>query len=120
MNTIPQRIKHLTYSLKISVAAFEKNIGASNGTIATAITKDSNISGAILNKILIRYTELSPDWLITGTGPMLRSEIKGTGAQDAKDALIISLQQEKIVRLEQDLQNCKAEKKVSKDNPVDV
>ena len=125
MNSIPQRIKQLAKELNLSISAFEKQIGSSNNTIGTAIHKDSNISGAIINKILIRYTELSPDWLITGTGSMMRGEKNKVIVHDQKDALIIldkikiiDLQNEVIAglkiekkRLEIDLALCEASKK---------
>lgn len=113
MNSIPQRIKYLINKYNLNVAAFEKQIGASNSTIASAINKDSNISGGILNKILIRYTEISPDWLMTGTGPMLRNspEVKENVQTIADKDKIIASQDIIISLLQKNLADCEASKK---------
>ena len=70
--SIPVRIKELIQEKKMNVSSFEKKIGVGNNSIGTIILKDSNVSGSILSKILNEFKDISADWLLTGTGEMLR------------------------------------------------
>ena len=54
----------------ISFNFFEKNIGASKSY--TSNTKD--ISAKVVSNILRIYPELSPEWVLTGEGSMLKKE----------------------------------------------
>lgn len=67
-----ERIKYFIKSIGISVALFEKNCGLSNGSVnkmadGTRTTTLDNISKA--------YPQLNMNWLKTGEGEMLNSEI---------------------------------------------
>ena len=49
---------------------FEKNIGASKSYISNT----KNISAKVVSNILRIYPELSPEWVLTGEGSMLKKE----------------------------------------------
>ena len=62
-------IKIFCKSIGITVKMFEKSIGASNGYVANT-TK--GIGNERLQKIIETYSNLNPEWLLTGKGEMLR------------------------------------------------
>jgi len=68
--TVKDRIKTYCKAENITVSAFEKAIGASNGYV-------NNISRSIgldyLNALIEKYSNLNIEWLLTGKGDMLRS-----------------------------------------------
>jgi len=70
---IGARVKQIIDSKGFSIMGFEKEIGAGNNTIGTSIKRNSNFSSSILSKILNRYPEINPGWLLTGTGEMIVS-----------------------------------------------
>jgi len=74
--SISKRIKSIIDHYDISVRSFEKSIGASNNSIQTTIKRNADIKSATINKILQVYPDINPDWLLTGTGDMLKSEQK--------------------------------------------
>jgi transcriptional regulator with XRE-family HTH domain len=73
MNSIALRIKQLIDEKKLNISSFERKIGVGNNSIGTIINKNSNVSGAILSKILNSYNDVNANWLITGKGEMLTS-----------------------------------------------
>jgi hypothetical protein len=54
-----------------SVNAFEKECNVAAGTIAKTITNNSNIGIDKIQKILQRYSDINPNWLIKGLGNKL-------------------------------------------------
>lgn len=54
----------------ISFNFFKKNIGASKSYISNT----KNISAKVVSNILRIYPELSPEWVLTGEGSMLKKE----------------------------------------------
>jgi hypothetical protein len=69
---ISSRIKDLISEKNLSISAFELEINAGNSSVLRIIQRDSNVSGNILTKILNRYSEISPEWLILGKGSMYK------------------------------------------------
>lgn len=60
----------------IKVATFEKQICVANQTIRKALTNNTSITTAVLEKILISFPELNANWLLTGKGSMLNDSAK--------------------------------------------
>ena len=61
----------LNYS-NLTTYAFEKKIGVSNATVSKILKKANLPSYDIIAKILINYPEIDGNWLITGSGEMLK------------------------------------------------
>ena len=61
----------------ISVLSFEKSIGT-RSTIDKAIKNNSNLRSDILAKIIETYTDINPEWLLTGKGKMLSSDSRSS------------------------------------------
>lgn len=79
----------------LNIYAFERSVGLSNNTIRKKLDSGRNNMGTdTLQAILKTYPDLSADWLLLGTGEMLRQE-KETDAT----TIIIKQQQQTITEL---------------------
>lgn len=77
--------------------------GISNGLIGKARKKRGSLSQENISKILCCYSDLSADWLLTGRGDMLKTEIEGGSVStkivyksDPRDAEILAANKETI------------------------
>lgn len=68
------RIKKIVDYENISIRAFEQKIGASNGLIRKAITNNTDIQGKWLSIIVENYPHINSEWLLTGSGEMLKEK----------------------------------------------
>lgn len=62
------RVAEIIQDKKLSVSHFERQINAANGTISTALRKESSLKDETLNKILEVFPEIGAEWLLTGRG----------------------------------------------------
>ena len=70
------RIKEYIDYKNISVSAFEKSLGMSNASFSKCLKSGKGIGTDKLENILNIYPDISPDWLLTGEGSMLRTAEK--------------------------------------------
>lgn len=68
------RIKQFIESQGISISAFEQKIGASDGMIRRAIKNKTDIQSKWLVLMSDNYPDLNTEWLITGTGDMIKKQ----------------------------------------------
>lgn len=73
MSSLAERIGQLANNEGISIFELERVIGASKGTVYKAIQKNTDIQAKWISKIVENYTLYSPDWLLTGSGEMIRA-----------------------------------------------
>jgi chaperonin cofactor prefoldin len=66
------RIKQFIDYKKISLRSFELSIEMSNGSFTSQLKNGKTIGVDKLEKILQKYDDLNPDWVLTGNGTMLR------------------------------------------------
>ena len=71
---ILDRIKQFIDSEGIAISAFEKSIGMSNASFGKSLRSGGAIGTDKLENILKTYPSLSPNWLLTGEGSMLKVE----------------------------------------------
>ncbi|MDB2606705.1 hypothetical protein N9Y48_02875 [Zobellia sp.] len=71
-----ERISILISYYRTNISAFEKECGLSNNSIGSAIRRNTSIKDETLNRVLIAYPKVNPEWLLTGEGEMLRGENK--------------------------------------------
>jgi hypothetical protein len=69
--SIKQRLDLIVKELGLSGRAFEKECGLANGSYSSI---RDGVGADKLNKIMIRYPQISADWLICGTGEMMKKE----------------------------------------------
>ena len=73
------RVIHYIDNKGINNSSFEKICGLSNGYLGTQLKRNADLGEGVLNKILDNCLDMSPEWLLTGKGSMLKDEaIKGT------------------------------------------
>ena len=68
---VSKRVGEFIEASGISYYAFENSVGASRGAISKAVKEEKSIGSNVLEKILAKYPQLSPEWLLTGKGNML-------------------------------------------------
>lgn len=73
MDFTASRIEQIARYEGISVGELERTIGASKGVISRAIKNGTDIQAKWLQLIVEIYPNYSPEWLLTGRGPMLRT-----------------------------------------------
>ena len=71
---ILDRIKLYIDTKGISIAAFEKSVGMSNASFSKSLKNNGAIGTDKLENILSVYPDISPEWLLTGQGDMLKEE----------------------------------------------
>lgn len=71
---ILDRIKLYIDTKGISIAAFEKSAGMSNASFSKSLKNNGAIGTDKLENILSIYSDISPEWLLTGQGDMLKEE----------------------------------------------
>lgn len=71
---VSRRVGQFIEATGISYYAFENSIGASRGAISKAVKDEKSIGSNVLEKIITRYPQLNPNWLLTGSGDMLLPE----------------------------------------------
>ena len=96
MSDIIERIKQIIRYKEVSERQFCKEIGVANGFLS----KVKDVGCSKLNKILYTYPEIDENWLLTGTGEMLKnaeehtSDINNNDMEEAYKAAIRSMAKE--------------------------
>jgi len=107
---ILERLKEYIDFKGISISAFEKSIGMGNASFGKSLKNNGAIGTDKLEKILIQYTDISFEWLLTGRGQMIKTSgvLNDNQAtyQDKKDLLLNLDAQNKLL---EDNQSARAE-----------
>jgi transcriptional regulator with XRE-family HTH domain len=74
-DTIGERIKHFRMNLRYKVGEFAKIIGISQGSLSDIENSKTKPSADTLGSI-VRHTDIEPNWLIAGFGPMKKYTFK--------------------------------------------
>lgn len=72
-NKAINRVATLIEHFNIPINRFEREIDVSMNVIQSALKRGSSLKDEVLNKILDKYPEVSPLWLLRGEGRMLRN-----------------------------------------------
>jgi transcriptional regulator with XRE-family HTH domain len=75
---IISRLSEYVDSQGLSFNKIAQKIGVSNSYFSKMVKSNGSLGEDIIRKILLEYENVSPDWLLTGDGPMLRTEPKKT------------------------------------------
>lgn len=90
MKKIIDRLSEYIDIKGISLNAFDKSVGASNGYIGKQIKNKASIGGDMLEKISCIYEDLNIGWLITGKGTMLYNEAPEIASESPLDTKVNS------------------------------
>lgn len=71
--SVLDRVVELCEYKGFTIKSFEKEMGFSNASISAQVKKNGTIGADRVEKILLKYPEVSPSWLILGVGDMLAS-----------------------------------------------
>jgi transcriptional regulator with XRE-family HTH domain len=71
MSTVIERIKELCSQMRISENKLASEIGVNTQTLNNYTTGKRNVSYDVVDKILVRFPQVSAEWLIRGIGNML-------------------------------------------------
>lgn len=82
-DTTLSRLKQYLDYKGITNRAFEMQFGFSNGSFASQLKKGRTIGVDRLENILHEYKDINIDWLLTGSGPMLRQSEPSRGVSYA-------------------------------------
>ena len=69
-------IEYIIDSERLSISAFERQIGVGRNSISTSLRKKSSISHEVIKKIHIHFPNYSVDWIIFGNDNESEVEIK--------------------------------------------
>lgn len=70
--TITRRLQKFMEYKNLNANKITVDAGLSVGLIGRAIKNDSGLNSDTVEKILIAYAELSPEWFVSGNGEMLK------------------------------------------------
>lgn len=91
MGKILSRIQEIADKKAITITALETKLGASKGVLSRALRNDTDIQSKWLQIIVENYPDISPSWLLTGEGPMLKEDtdnvVKASKAEPSADGL---------------------------------
>ncbi|MFC0182120.1 Phage repressor protein C, contains Cro/C1-type HTH and peptisase s24 domains [Pseudarcicella hirudinis] len=71
MNSVIERIGHFLEVRNYPPTRLEAELGLSNGSLSKSIKTRKNIGSESLAKIVNKFEELNPQWILTGKGEML-------------------------------------------------
>jgi hypothetical protein len=105
MGKIVERIGVYAEKRKISIRRIEQEIGASNGTLAKAISKGKDVLAEWVSVFVQKYPEVNPVWLLTGEGTMLRDsdDVSAQFPDSPKENFLLRIQHlEEMVKIQQE------------------
>lgn len=74
MCKVLERIKTYIDYKGITISTFEKSVGMSNSSFGKQLKNKGAIGSDKLENILSTYSDLSPEWLFTGNGEMIKPQ----------------------------------------------
>ena len=78
---IHDRIEHIILQEKLSIAAFERQIGVGRNSLSTSLRKQSVISHEVIIKIFEHFPRYSLDWMFFGNKKPEDIEIEKLSAE---------------------------------------
>lgn len=79
---IVKRLKEYIDSKGIAVSAFERSIGMSNNSFGKSLKNNGSIGSDKIENVLRIYTDINPEWLMTGKGSMFKQSRSGVSIGD--------------------------------------
>lgn len=113
MEDIRERfIKILNECYNGNQSQIASKLGLTQGHISNIVNRGSKPSADIIAKI-VEVSDISPDWLLTGEGSMLKSESSSQGSQQSSsDYTLIAELKKEISALKDENNQLKGENKI--------
>ena len=83
--TIRDRIKLIIIKTSLNDNAFAKRIGVTQSVIASMFKRETEPSAKVIVNILHSFPEISAEWLLRGTGPMLLSDSREVRSENSNN-----------------------------------
>lgn len=108
-----QRLKDFLEFKGLTFASLERELSVANGTFGRALKSSGSFASSTLEKILMKYPDLSAEWLLRGEGDMQRAleKLKPAVRQAAREVqnsddfkMVIAYQRDLIDKLVATLQ----------------
>ena len=109
-----EKIEKILLYLGISPSQFADDLGVQRSGISHILSERNKPSLEFIQKVLLKYKEINPEWLMTGKGEMLRGSVQRS---------LFSLTPEQIsnpVSQETPLENKKVDAIVSEQKQIDL
>lgn len=88
----------------LTAAKFADEIGVQRSGISHILSGRNNPSFDLIIRILKRYPDISTDWLIQGTGSMLKDQGETSGQTNVQDTLPFEMTAAPEITVKQDTQ----------------
>lgn len=75
MSAVLKRIKVVAEQEGVSITALEATIGASKGVFSRALANGTDIQSKWLVRLVEKYPQYAPEWLLTGQGDMRKGDV---------------------------------------------
>lgn len=113
-----ERIQLIMKSRNLGAAQFADEIGVQRSSVSHILTGRNNPSLDIIQKILQRFNEINSDWILTGNGAMLKSDIdKSNAIQQVKNLTVANLSGKNISDKNQNLVDLFEQSPIKTDEP---
>lgn len=77
MTTIDRIFQYLDFK-GLKYAPTEKILGLSNGYLGKMRARGASIGSEVIEKIVLHYKDINPEWLLSGKGSMIRGSVNYT------------------------------------------
>lgn len=104
MKKIIERIALISENEDIKITALERKIGASKGVLSRALTNKTDIQSKWITKIVENFPQYNTDWLISGFGPILKSDAIKEIEDDPIHKILFSKSDKKENKLEHSIE----------------
>ena len=101
MANILDRVALFAQNEGITIGSVEKTIGASKGVLSRALSQGTDVQAKWIKAMVENYPHLSPEWLLTGEGQMLRTPVSDDAHLDSSE----TRRNTKELRANSDLEN---------------
>lgn len=82
-----QRIRKIIEERKLTATSFADAIGVQRPAVSHVLSGRNRPSLDFVTKILSRYPDIDPDWLLFGKGSMYRAKEKPSPSPDGKSSI---------------------------------
>ncbi len=104
-----ERLLTLMQDKGLNAKEFASEVGISSATMSNVINGRNNPSLEVIQKVLNRFRNVSPEWLVLGVGPMYYEQTDSpkddlSDKEDKRQSVISSMHQRNVTEQKRDIQ----------------